>query len=408
MNAQQSHDTIVSDLGRTRSIKRQEAGKLNQQPGLTYNAPQQYYNGFPRKAEAYTHQMKINKKQGWQRQDTMQMLSAPMVHFRQDHFFKSVREAVRFGQQAKIPIKQRCMYNNLNFFRPIRASDQSAMTPRSNSITQGTVRTNEPMKGSERAALRPPNEEYINFMDEPMTERELALLKRKALQNNPRVLAVMKRLHQLAVALRQRQAADGLPPQNDPPAPPVDPPIAPPAEPQAELAGSKVKPTGDGDSGETKGNTVDTDSEQSEPSDDFVEGNIYEWVDNMVSQLNRAKESADDEPNGAKIDGFIRQSLPAIIEDSYDELGDTSEWTLQDFIEGLRSIVREPKYTTTSDELKDTLRDLRDDIRAISTSGSVAAVKAIFDKRGIKLPDTRQKFGKKAALEYIKNLMKLP
>ena len=173
-------------------------------------------------------------------------------------------------------------------------------------------------------------------------------------------------------------------------------------------AHAKVKPTGDGDSGETKGNTVDTDSEQSEPSDDFVEGNIYEWVDNMVSQLNRAKESADDEPNGAKIDGFIRQSLPAIIEDSYDELGDTSEWTLQDFIEGLRSIVREPKYTTTSDELKDTLRDLRDDIRAISTSGSVAAVKAIFDKRGIKLPDTRQKFGKKAALEYIKNLMKLP
>jgi hypothetical protein len=82
MKAQEPHDPIVSDLGRTRSITQQKHGELNQRVGLSYNEKQQYYNGFPRKAEAHTHQMNVTRKQGWQEQDTMPMLRAPEVHFR--------------------------------------------------------------------------------------------------------------------------------------------------------------------------------------------------------------------------------------------------------------------------------------------------------------------------------------
>ena len=333
MNAQQPHDTIVSDLGRTRSIKRQEAGQLNQQPGLTYQKPQQYYNGFPRKAEAFTHQMNINKKQGWQRQDTMQMLSAPMVHFRQDHFFKSVREAVRFGQKAKMPVKQRCMYNNLNFFRPIQASEQMAMSHRENPVVKREGIRAKPLRGSDSVALKPAEEGYVNYMDEPMTEREIALLKRKALQNNPRVLSTIRRLHQLAVAIRE----------NEPPANGNGDGGEPGGVPPAQAARSVSKPNEPtGDSGESKGDRNEVESDEDD-SDDTRHVDPVAWVTAINQQLRDVKTDDKKEPPGNKVDAFILKQIPDAIRENYEALGDKSAWSLIDFVNGLESLVTDGK-----------------------------------------------------------------
>ena len=75
------------------------------------------------KARAYTHQMNIKAKLGWQEQDAMKMLHAPDIHFCQDQFFKTVREAVRFSQKGKMPVKQRCSYNNLSLYCPLILSE---------------------------------------------------------------------------------------------------------------------------------------------------------------------------------------------------------------------------------------------------------------------------------------------
>ena len=364
MKAQAPHDPIVSDLGRSRSIKRQEQADLDQKPGLTYNAAQQYYNGFPRKAKAHTHQMHVKAKGGWQQQDSMQRLSAPTIQFRQDHFFKSVREAVRFGQQAKIPVKQRCGYNNLNFFRPIQASEQMAMSQRENPVVKREGIGAKSLRGSDSVALNTDEDtrRYVNFMDEPMTPREIALLKQKALRNNPRVLSTIRRLHQLAVAIRENELqGNGNGDGGEPGAPPMQ---------QARSVSKPYVYVPTAYNGETKDNNrVDTDSDDDDSGDGDNDAILTSVIDRLESSKSRY------EPlKTAEIETFVNSKLPRDIIDGLGDPLDRSNWTLEEYVSGLRNMLKRSSPGHIDDETRKALSTILQELNKLNQTSKGKSV----------------------------------
>ena len=98
-----------------------------------------------------------------------------------------------------------------------------------------------------------------------------------------------------------------------------------------------------------------------------------------------------------------------------------SEWSLQDFIDLLpeltqpdgKKVKKSPKKTpgisseTKTQGTKELLRALKKDIEAIpkDSAGKVKAVDNIFRKHNVKVPE-QHNFGRSAALQYVKALMK--